>query len=78
MIFLEANEVLDVKGKTCPMPVLLTKKKIREIGSSKTLEIIGDFQPAKVNIRKFLEKEGHEILDFQDSTTVYKFIIKTS
>ncbi|MHA1298169.1 MAG: sulfurtransferase TusA family protein [Candidatus Helarchaeota archaeon] len=72
------DETLDVKGKTCPMPVLLTRKKIREIGPGKILEIVGDFQPAKANIRKFLEREGHQILDFQNSAPIYKFIIKTS
>ncbi len=74
---MEPEEKLDVRGKTCPMPVLMTRKKIREIGSGKILQIIGDFQPAKINIQKFLEKEGHEILDIKDSSNEYKFIIKT-
>jgi tRNA 2-thiouridine synthesizing protein A len=75
---MEPEQKLDVRGKTCPMPVLMTRKKIREIGSGKILQIIGDFQPAKINIQKFLEKEGHEILDIQDSSNEYKFIIKTT
>ncbi|MHA1377865.1 MAG: sulfurtransferase TusA family protein [Candidatus Helarchaeota archaeon] len=75
---MENREQLNVKGKTCPMPVLLTRKKIREVGSGKLLEIIGDFQPAKINIRKFLEKEGHKILEFQDDASEYKFLIKIS
>lgn len=60
------------------MPVLLTRKKIKEIGSGKILEIIGDFQPSKENLRRFLEKEGHEILEFEENSNKYKFVIKTA
>ncbi|MFX1450412.1 MAG: sulfurtransferase TusA family protein [Promethearchaeota archaeon] len=75
---MQPEENLDVRGKTCPMPVLLTRKKIREIGSGKILEIIGDFQPAKENIQKFLEKEGHKILEIKDESKDYKILIKTN
>ncbi len=76
--FIQPEENLDVRGKTCPMPVLLTRKKIREIGSGKILEIIGDFQPAKENIQKFLQKEGHQVLEIKDLSNEYKILVKTN
>ncbi|NVM02872.1 MAG: sulfurtransferase TusA family protein [Candidatus Helarchaeota archaeon] len=60
------------------MPVLLTRKKIREIGSGKILEIIGDFPPAKENIQRFLEKEGHKVLEVKDGSQDYKILVKTT
>ena len=51
---MKADDFLDVKGKTCPMPVLLTRKKIRTVEPGKILEIIGDFQPAKKNIQNLV------------------------
>ncbi|MFX1293819.1 MAG: sulfurtransferase TusA family protein [Promethearchaeota archaeon] len=60
---MKADIVLDVKGKTCPMPVLLTRKKIKTLEPEKILEIIGDFPPGKKNIENFLNTNGYEILE---------------
>ncbi len=73
---MKADDVLDVKGKACPMPVLLTRKKIRSIELGKVLEIIGDFQPAKKNIQAFLNTSGHEILEIQEEQGIYHIFTK--
>ena len=73
---MNADATLDVKGKTCPMPVLLTKKKIKSMESGKILEIIGDFPPAKVNIQNYLNTNGHEIIDIQEINGVYHIFTK--
>ena len=73
---MKADEFLDVKGKTCPMPVLLTRKKIRTIKPGKILEIIGDFPPAKNNLQNFLHTDGHKILEIQEDKGVYHIFAK--
>lgn len=73
---MNTDEILDVRRMTCPIPVLKTRKKINQIGSGKILKIIGDFKPAKTNIKKFLEKEGHEILEIHDDGKEYYLITK--
>ncbi|MHA1266403.1 MAG: sulfurtransferase TusA family protein [Candidatus Helarchaeota archaeon] len=70
--------VLDVKGKTCPMPVLLTRRKIKSLKPGSILEIIGDFQPAKKNIQHFLTTNGHEILKIQEEDGIYHIFTKIS
>jgi tRNA 2-thiouridine synthesizing protein A len=70
------DESLDVKGKTCPMPVLLTRKKIRTMTPGQTLEIIGDFPPAKTNIQNFLNTNGHEIIDVKEAEGIYHIFTK--
>ena len=73
---MKVDSTLDVKGKTCPMPVLLTKKKIRTMESGKLLEIIGAFPPAKANIQNFLDTNGHEIIDIQEINGDYHIFTK--
>ena len=73
---MEFDEELDVKGKTCPIPVLKTRKKIRELDSNKILKIIGDFEPAKTNIQNFLRKEGHEVLKVVEIGEIYDIYAK--
>jgi tRNA 2-thiouridine synthesizing protein A len=68
---MKPDAVLDVKGKTCPMPVLMTRKKIRGLELGTILEIIGDFPPAKANIQNFLATNGHEVLEVQDEAGIY-------
>jgi len=74
---LDVDEILDVRKMTCPMPVLKTKKKIKELGSGKILKIIGDFRPAKTNIKNFLDKEGIKILNIEDNGKEYCFYVQT-
>jgi len=73
---MKSDETLDVKGKTCPMPVLLAKKKIKTIAPGKILEIIGDFPPAKVNLQNFLITNGHEVLEIQEKQGIYRIYTK--
>ena len=73
---MEFDEFLDVKGKTCPMPVLMTRKKIRTLISGKVLKIIGDFEPAKINIQNFLKKEGHQVLQVEEEGEIYSIYAK--
>jgi len=73
---MKPDEVLDVKGKTCPMPVLLAKKKLKTLEPGKILEIIGDFPPAKLNLQNFLTTTGHEILEIQEAHGIYHIYTK--
>ena len=72
------DDIIDVKGKTCPMPVLLTRKKIRTMEPGQTLEIIGDFPPAKTNLQNFLTTNDHEVLEIQEADGVYHIYAKIS
>ena len=70
------DEDLNVKGKTCPIPVLLTRKKIRTLENGKILKIVGDFQPAKSNIQNFLIKEGYQVLKIEENEDIYSIYTK--
>lgn len=48
-------KILDVKGKTCPMPLIETKKALKEIGAEENLKIIVDNESAVKNITHYLE-----------------------
>jgi tRNA 2-thiouridine synthesizing protein A len=73
---MKPDEILDVKGKTCPMPVLLAKKKLKTLEPGKVLEIIGDFPPAKINLQNFLTTTGCEILEIQEAHGIYHIYTK--
>ena len=68
------DQVLDVRGKSCPIPVLMTRDKLRMMKSGEVLEVIGDFPQAKDNIRRFVEKD-YQLLSIVDGNGCYKILI---
>ncbi|MDR2699689.1 MAG: sulfurtransferase TusA family protein [Nitrososphaerota archaeon] len=56
-------EKIDVKGKMCPIPVALTKRKLAEMQSGQTLEITGEGELEFDNIQHWLKNNAHEIIE---------------
>ncbi len=59
-------EILDVKGLSCPLPVIKTKK-VLEMGVGE-LKVVGTGNTAKQNISRFARNQGFtaEITDESD------------
>jgi tRNA 2-thiouridine synthesizing protein A len=67
---------IDLRGMNCPIPVLRTKKALREIKIGGTLRILAT-DPGTVNDFSMLCKTaGHELLDFNELDGVFKYVIK--
>lgn len=59
----QEKQVLDVLGRVCPYPLVLTKKALEKLGSGEVLKVLCD-APASVedSLPKFCEKGGHQLL----------------
>ncbi len=54
-------ETLDVLGRVCPYPLVLTKKAIEKLSSGAILKILCDAPAsAEDSIPRFAEKQGYE------------------
>ncbi|HAR95469.1 MAG TPA: sulfurtransferase-like selenium metabolism protein YedF [Deltaproteobacteria bacterium] len=53
-------ECLDLKGKTCPVPVIETKRLI-ESGPVELLQVIVDNSTSRENVTRFLVSRGYEV-----------------
>ncbi len=71
-----ADEVLDCKGLSCPMPLLKTKKAISKLNSGQILEVLGTDPGSKNDLPGWCTKEGHEFLGSKDETDFFRFYIK--
>lgn len=55
------TEVLDVLGRVCPYPLVLTKKALEKLPSGAILKILCDAPAsAEDTIPRFAEKQGYE------------------
>ncbi len=56
---MEPTETLDVLGRVCPYPLLLTKKQLEKMGSGTLLKVLTDAPAsAEDSIPRYAEKQG--------------------
>ncbi len=70
------TEKLDTKGEVCPMPAVLTKRRIESLRVGEVLEVTGDCAPALENIEKWARNHGHEVLEISKSGDYFSIKIK--
>ncbi|MFQ6084982.1 MAG: sulfurtransferase TusA family protein [Candidatus Bathyarchaeia archaeon] len=71
-----ADEVLDVRGKSCPFPVLMTRDQLRKMKGGEILEVVENYPQSKDNIRRFAEKHGHKVLSVIKEKAYYRIFIR--
>jgi len=64
---------LDVRGLSCPIPVLKTKKAL-EKGSTE-LEIVGSSKVSQENVSKFAASQGYKVEVAEDKSDEWKIVI---
>jgi len=72
----QADQTLDCKGLSCPMPILKLAKTIKGLESGKVLELLGTDPGSKTDVPAWCEKTGNEFLEQEEEDGVYKFYIR--
>ena len=73
---MNADKVLDAKGLACPMPIVKTRKEMKELESGQIIQILATDKGAKADMTAWAKSGGHELLDTQEEEGVLKFWIK--
>lgn len=73
---IKADEVLDAKGLSCPMPLLRTKKAINNIKTGQVLEVQGTDPGSKNDLPGWAERSGHKYLGTKDESGFFRFFIQ--
>ena len=71
-----AVKTYDYTGLKCPMPVLKTKKELRNLTSGEVIEVIADDVGAKKDIPALLNKSGDELVELREDNGNLIFVIK--
>jgi len=71
-----AVKTLDYSGLKCPMPVLKTKKELKNLAPGQIIEVISDDIGAKKDIPALLNKIGDELVELKEEGSKLIFIIK--
>ncbi|WP_101842133.1 sulfurtransferase TusA family protein [Halobacillus sp. Marseille-P3879] len=73
---MNSTKVLDAKGLACPMPIVKTKKAMKELETGDVLEIHATDQGAKGDLTAWAKSGGHELLKSDEENEVLKFWIQ--
>ncbi|CFX34012.1 conserved protein of unknown function [Candidatus Filomicrobium marinum] len=73
-----ADMTLDTKGLNCPLPILKTKKIIKDVPRGGTLEVLATDPGSVADFQAFCKTTGNTLLEHEESGGVYRFLIQHS
>ncbi|RWZ58743.1 hypothetical protein EQV77_07195 [Halobacillus fulvus] len=73
---MNVTKVLDATGLACPMPIVKTKKAMKDIETGEVLEIHATDKGAKGDLTAWAKSGGHELLEHKEEDDVLKFWIQ--
>ena len=71
-----ATQSLDVKGLSCPLPILRAKKTLSSMASGETLEVLATDGGAWDDFGYFCQHSGHALIQRDETGGVYRFLIR--
>jgi len=73
---MKADETLDCVGLYCPMPIVHTAKKMKELKSGQVLEVLADDIGIKEDMPNWCKTTGNEYLGMEEDKGVYRAFVK--
>jgi tRNA 2-thiouridine synthesizing protein A len=68
--------LLDVKGMTCPLPVLKANRVLRDMTAGERLRVVATDRAAVADFRAFCQETGHALLAWSEEAGVFSFVIR--
>jgi len=72
----QAQVTLDLKGLSCPMPVVKTKKALDSMQAGQVLFVEVTDKGSKADIPAMLKRTGNELLGVEEKDNVFNFLIR--
>ncbi len=73
---IEADEVLDVSGMACPMPIFRVKQALSKMEAGKVLKVIATDLGTRKDIPAWVKHTGNELLDMSEEDGKFIYLIK--
>jgi tRNA 2-thiouridine synthesizing protein A len=73
---MDVDEILDCYGLLCPMPIIQTATKIKEMKVGQILEVISTDAGIEEDMQAWCRQTGHEYLSLEEDGEVFKVYVK--
>ena len=72
----KADDTLDCGGLYCPMPIVETAKRIRDLKPGQILEVLSDDKGICTDMPAWAESTGHEFLGVEEEGGEYRVYVR--
>ena len=72
----KADQVLDAKGLSCPLPILKTKKAVEALSKDQVLKVETTDPGSKNDMAAWAKRTGNEIVKVEEDSGTFTFFIK--
>ena len=73
---MKADQTLDCVGLYCPMPIVKTAEKFKELKPGQILEVVADDKGIKQDMPAWCQSTGHECLGMKEEGKEIKVYVK--
>ncbi len=73
---IKADQVLNAKGLSCPLPILKTKKAVEAMSKDQVLKVETTDPGSKNDMASWAKRTGNEILKMEEGAGTFTFFIK--
>lgn len=70
------TQTYDLRGLNCPLPVLKTQKRLREMAVGEELWVETSDPLAVIDIPHFAQEKGHELVTSEEVSGGHRFLLK--
>ena len=71
--YITSDHTLDVRGRPCPVPIIMVKKKLATIKTGETIEVTVDSLVVKENIERYLDDNSITV-NITDKKGIFKLV----
>ncbi len=75
---MKADQTLDCIGLYCPMPIVKTAEKIKELKRGEVLEVVADDKGIRLDMPAWCQSTGNKFMGIEEVDGEYKVYIKKS
>src|SRR6185312_134835 len=71
-----SETLLDVKGMSCPLPVLRANRSLRSMAPGERLRVLATDRAAVADFQSYCQETGHALLAWSEEGGVFSFVIR--
>ncbi|WP_363348314.1 sulfurtransferase TusA family protein [Methylocystis echinoides] len=70
------DRTLDARGLNCPLPILRTKKALKEIAVGETLEVLATDPGSMADFAAFARQTGDELVSAEELDGHFRYVLR--
>ncbi len=70
------DRTVDARGLNCPLPILRTKKALKEIQVGETLEVLATDPGSMADFAAFARQTGDELVTAEEASGCFRYVLR--